>query len=370
MKKINIIYIVSTLSKSGVTVQLFNLISNLNLSIFQPSIICLSKENLNSIAESFSQHANVINLGLSRIGGVFKASSKIKKLIKNLDADIIHSHGLRGDYFLTKIFDDIPKISTIHNYPPFDYIPRYGKIIGGLMAKFHLKTIRRKANNIACSKTVAKYFNLKANIEIEYIQNGVDTEFFKPIKNENEKEYYRQKLGLPFYKTIYICVGQLVNIKNMKTLVSVFNSLPENDVLIIVGEGKEKNQLLELINNKSKIKLVGNSDFVREYLYASDYFVSASTAEGLPNSVLEAMACGLPVILSDIEAHREIFYAFYPYFFKPKNTNDLVKQINIITKEDYRMLSQKAREIIERNFSAKIMAENYEKKYKDLVYQK
>ena len=50
-------------------------------------------------------------------------------------------------------------------------------------------------------------------------------------------------------------------------------------------------------------KLIGH---VQEYLGASNYFISASLAEGLPNSVLEAMACGLPCILSNIPPHVEI----------------------------------------------------------------
>ena len=94
----------------------------------------------------------------------------------------------------------------------------------------------------------------------------------------------------------------------MKFLIEAFNRISNRDrgSLIILGDGPLRPILEEVAGDS--IFLVGDVHNVSDYLTASDYFVSTSLSEGLPNTVLEALACGLPVIISDIDSHREIFH--------------------------------------------------------------
>ncbi len=78
-------------------------------------------------------------------------------------------------------------------------------------------------------------------------------------------------------------------------------------MLYILGDGINRDNLMKKYCNASNVIFTGSVSNVEEYLAASDVYISTSKSEGLPNGVLEAMAVGLPVLLSDIPQHKEIF---------------------------------------------------------------
>ena len=118
----------------------------------------------------------------------------------------------------------------------------------------------------------------------------------------------RKKLGLPLDKKICVFTGGLVKCKNPATLIKGFldSRSSDNGILLIVGDGPLKKDCQALALNSCRVKFTGRVDNVEKYLQASDIFISTSFTEGLPNSVIEAMACGLGVCLSDIDVHREV----------------------------------------------------------------
>ena len=101
------------------------------------------------------------------------------------------------------------------------------------------------------------------------------------------------------------------------------------------------------------------------YLQLSDFFISSSQTEGLPNATMEAMACGLPCVLSDIEAHREIVECNRKSakLFEKKNGSMPGSKINEIIKDDYSEMSRAAISIIRDNLNAKTMSEKYQSLY-------
>ncbi|MGA9960634.1 MAG: glycosyltransferase family 4 protein, partial [Acidobacteriaceae bacterium] len=115
--------------------------------------------------------------------------------------------------------------------------------------------------------------------------------------------------------------------------------------------------------------LVGRVDNVQEYLCASDYFLSASIAEGLPNSVLEAMAVGLPCVLSDIPPHREI-HDLDPgssLLFKVRDSDDMAASLDAITKMDWEKMHDASVNITHNYLSAEIMSNQYQEIYSRLL---
>ena len=105
-------------------------------------------------------------------------------------------------------------------------------------------------------------------------------------------------------------------------------------------------------------------------MQAPDLFISASFAEGLPNSVLEAMACRLPVVLSDIYPHKELIPEglSYDVFFNPTDTNQLAKLINQFPLADQNKVSNKILDHCLANFSAESMSNKYQKLYKEVLH--
>ena len=292
-----ILYVVSTLERSGPTNQLFNLVSCLDMSRWSVSILTLSPEPENTRWDEFIRLGlSVSSLGLSRLEGMLLGKSKLRNFVGRLNPDLIHSQGIRADALIGGSGLPFPWVSTARNFAPEDYPGKFGSFKGGLMAKKHLAVHKRCPNLVACSKTINKKLSEEGVNSIP-IQNGVrfpDVEFAKP---DDMSE-------LP--RPVYVSVGSLIPRKNMQLLVHAFHSIApaERGCLVILGDGPEKQTLQDEAGDN--VLLMGNVDNVLNHLAFADVFVSGSLSEGLPNTVLEALSVGLPVVLSDIDSHKEI----------------------------------------------------------------
>ena len=137
------------------------------------------------------------------------------------------------------------------------------------------------------------------------ITNGVNIKRIKTLKPSIPKRQNEADFKI-------VSVGRLIKLKNHETLINAFKKIYNNGSrLVIIGEGRERDFLTD------RIKALGLAGYVEltgllekkklyEYLIDADLFISTSKIEGLPYSVLEAMACRCPVVLSDIAPHREI----------------------------------------------------------------
>lgn len=361
MKK-KIAYLVSTLDKTGPTNILYGITKNLDFNKLDIYIITLSPATKNSMDNVFKEiGCNIIELNLNRIKGIFKYKKEILKVLIENSIEVLHSHCFRADYYNSIIkLKNLKKISTLHNYPYEDYVMEYGKIIGILMSFFSVKILKKIDYPIACSKNLKEKW--KKYLQIDYIQNGIDILKYHPISSQ-KKEELRKKLNLPLNKKIFIVSGVLNKRKNPFLIIRAFKkSQLLNSFLVFIGDGELFKECVEKVSKEKNIKFIGRVDNVSEYLKASDYYISSSFSEGLPNSVLEAMATGLPCLLSNIPSHREITND-KNYLFNPDSYEELVEKIKLIEKDQYENLSKKVRKEIEKNFSDKLMAKKYLKYY-------
>jgi len=326
-------------------------------------VLTLSPEPKDDSMKSYftdALHVKVETLGLSRVHGLFFAKSHIKKFIKDNGIDIVHSQGIRADGLMSGI--DIPRVATLRNYPYYDYPMKFGNFKGTLMARSHLKAIKKMPkSNIACAKTIADEF-MQDSLNLNYIQNGVDTQKFFPLEDMQKKEL-RNKLDIDNDKKVFISVGSLIARKDMSTIIEGFKKYNDkNSLLLIAGDGVER-EMLQNISNES-VRFLGNISNVVEYLQISDCFVSASLAEGLPNTVLEAMACGLPTVLSNIPSHLELYEGEKGNFFKIKDIDGFSALLQEVSK-DLQLQKDISLRLVQQNFSAKAMSEKYQRVYEE-----
>jgi glycosyltransferase involved in cell wall biosynthesis len=128
-------------------------------------------------------------------------------------------------------------------------------------------------------------------------------------------------------------------------------------------------QKVERLGLQQKVQLTGMvaRDKVFEYFTRADLFVSASWGEGLPVAVMEAMACGCPVVLSNIPPHREIAEGvdFIP-LLKPNDVTGFaqeIKKFREMSVSERAVIGQKCRKLIEDRFSLPIMHAGYQEIY-------
>lgn len=365
-----ILYIVSTLRNSGPTNQLFGLIKNLDKSRFKPTLLTLSSEPENSKINDFlSLDIEIKSLALSRIEMIFKGKNKLKNTVENINPDFIHTSGFRPDINTSKYLKKYPHCCTIRNYAYDDYPVKFGKILGNLMAYKHIKSFKNINYPISCSYAIKNKYIKEHDINTLVVQNGIDAKKFNQV-TQSRKLKLRKKLNLINEGKIFITVGSLIDRKDPLTLVKSFNEMNNNAKLIILGDGPLFDQCNEIADDNVMLK--GHVDNVSDYLQASDIFVSTSKSEGLPNSVLEAMGTGLPVLLSDIEPHKEIIERndIIGDLFELSNQKDLSGLINKYINLDDNIVDCKgneARKTLDNYFSAKVMSNSYQKIYNDII---
>jgi len=142
------------------------------------------------------------------------------------------------------------------------------------------------------------------------ILNGVDIDRFKP--NGELRAQHRAQLGYMETDFVIGTVGRLVEIKNYPLLIRVFAALNKqysNIKLLFCGDGDQRANLEALVESyelSSNVQFTGRIDNVAQVMQAFDVFTLTSDMEGLPNTLLEAMASGIPSIVTDVGGSREV----------------------------------------------------------------
>lgn len=164
-------------------------------------------------------------------------------------------------------------------------------------------------SNLLCRQLVKKYYKKATLVLTNSRASALDLEENFNISNKiktiyNPIDLTRFKAERHISKVFtFICVGNFHSYKNQELIIDAFFNLGiKNASLIFIGDGKTRHNLDEKVKNQglgNSIKFLGKVNDVERHLVKADCFISASSREGFPNVILEALACGLPVISSD-----------------------------------------------------------------------
>ena len=123
-----------------------------------------------------------------------------------------------------------------------------------------------------------------------------------------EKRALRRAMELPEHSLVLIYAAEFSGRKNQKMLISAMPELP-NAVLLLPGRGALLDECRVLAQQQDvadRVRFPGFASNIEQYYRAADLCVSSSRSEGLPFNVMEAMACGLPAVLSDVKGHEDL----------------------------------------------------------------
>ena len=232
------------------------------------------------------------------------AKSAIGRILdEGYDFDIIDAHyfypdgvaaAMLGRYFNKPVV--ITALGTDINLLPQFRIPR--KMIGWAA---------RQAAGVITVSHALKAALVKLGIEdnrVITLHNGVDLELFAPIDRERQ----RKAFGLTQFTLL--SAGNLIELKGHDLVIKALRNLPDVS-LLVAGRGPERDKLESLaksLNVADRVKFLGSlpQDELRKYYGAADALVLASSREGCANVLLESMACGTPVIASNVGGNPEI----------------------------------------------------------------
>lgn len=240
----------------------------------------------------------------NRISQFYRAVFDWHKINSKLGtAAIVHIHKpKRGFLFapLRLIFRIGPFVYTVHNN--YENYSKKDKVF--LAASFwsadHITFVSRDAYKSFEDKTIRP--NKK---KTSVIQNGVDVERIdKETSGQDGVREDRDSFRM-------IAIGRYVPQKNYAFLLEIMKQLDSSYHLDIYGTGSKSAELIEQVSNlglKNKVSVYGNVPRAELYkaLVKRDAFVSTSQWEGLPVAMMEAMGCGLPVVATAIDSHKEV----------------------------------------------------------------
>jgi len=217
------------------------------------------------------------------------------------------------------------------------------------------------------------------------IPNCVDTNLFRPVTN-GEKMTLRDQLGLPGEMKLILFVGHFSWEKGTDLLLNawkrhVASTFPDTGI-VFVGSTKPDHYEVdaELVKDvqqlaqpyiNERIFFIEKTHKIEKYYQTADIFVLPSLREGLPNALLEAMACGLPVIFSRLRGITDwvVEEGVNGLLVEPGIRDDLGKAIKRILSDAVlaESLGLQARETILDNFSINKVAESYLQLYSEFV---
>jgi glycosyltransferase involved in cell wall biosynthesis len=242
----------------------------------------------------------------SKVLYILQTALQLRKLKRKVRLDLLHAHyaGING------------LIGAMSGFHPFVVTVWGSDVLLSGKSKFKGPIVRyvlRKADLITCDADHMKHALVSLGVEAEKIRLiyfGVDLEKFHPKPKD---EHLRQRLGVGESPTI-ISLRGLEPVYDIETLLRavprVVREIPEA-MFVIAGEGSLDAKLKTLAQSlkiSGNIRFVGqvSNDEIPTYLCSSDIYVSTSLSDaGLSASTAEAMACGLPVVVTDFGDNRK-----------------------------------------------------------------
>jgi glycosyltransferase involved in cell wall biosynthesis len=210
------------------------------------------------------------------------------------------------------------------------------KYLHRLLASIRRAILKNSIGVVANSDGLRKLSEAADPISVHVVPNGVDTEFFCPSVTQSPAERSGRRLRVLF-------VGRFQDQKNLGFLLEQLTLLsPGTFELHLVGDGPQRNKLQDLADRLSVGGCIRWHGWVPRAVLptiyrSADCFVNSSLYEGMPIAILEAMACGLPVIASNVIGNADlVLNGETGFLFDLRDSNGFVAAVNQLQDVDLR----------------------------------
>lgn len=260
-----------------------------------------------------------------------KAYKQLKKIIKENNYDIIHCHTPVAGV-LTRLAARNSKNTTViytaHGFHFLKGAPLLNWLIYYPVERFCAKFTDKLITINKEDYERAKKFSLRNNGNVYYVPGiGIDIEKIKNTKVDIQQK--KKELGIPEKIPVLLSVGELNKNKNHIVVLNALSKLKDKRfIYLICGRGVLKEYLEEKIKEfglENKVMLLGYRNDITEILKIADLFIFPSKREGLPVSLIEAMAADLPAIASNVRGNRDLISK--ENLFEPDDADSLVSLI-------------------------------------------
>jgi glycosyltransferase involved in cell wall biosynthesis len=362
----NILQIISSSGMYGAESVLLNLSRALNREGTHKSVVGVFANSSNPNFQLYERAAlEGIDSYLIPCTGQFDRGviSRIRELVEQTGADIVHSHGFKADVYAYRALANCncSLVATCHNW-----IDENARVyLYGVIDRYVLRSFDRV---VAVSDAIKRRL-LKAGVadeRIAVVGNGIDLQRFRflPARRDTTKSP----------STVVGFVGRLSREKGVDIFLRaasyVVVQYPEVE-FTVVGEGPDRDEIERLIDElkiKSRVFLMGRQDDMPSVYRSFDVMVSSSRKEAFPVAILEGMAAGLPVVATAVgEVPRFILNGETGLLLPTNDPRAVAEAIMklLVDCESRSRIGCAARRLVEREYSAEKMAGEYVRLYEE-----
>ncbi len=307
-------HVVHSLRVGGLENGLVNLINRMPAERYRHVVVCLS--TYDHFAERIARDDVEVLALHKREGKDPMLYWRLLRLLRRLRPDIVHTRNLGA------VEAQLPAWlagarARIHG--------EHGRDIGDLAGtNRRYRLIRRLMRPfvhryVPLSRELADYLHDAVGVpraRMTRIVNGVDVEHFRPDEDGRARAALLSERGWPEDSVVVGWVGRMEPVKNPLGLVEALARLrviapgaSDRVRLVLIGDGSQRAAVEAAVKERAlgdRVWLPGSRDDVPELLRALDLFALPSLAEGISNTILEAMASGLPVVATDVGGNAEL----------------------------------------------------------------
>jgi len=373
MPPIKILHLISTLDVGGAEQNLLRLISSLDKNTYDTTVVSMTdigpigKEIMN---RGFSVHALNMKKGIPDPRGI----SRFKKIVSHVQPHIMQCWMYHANLFGVVFSRGRHLVWNIRcsdmDLSQYGFVYKYTVKAGGTFSKI--------PDVIVANSVAGKEFHEGLGYEPgkwEVIPNGFDTDLFKP--DETLRKGIRHELGIPDDAPVIGLIARFDPMKDHTTFFHAAHLLLETHPSVrfvlagqdITQDNPEVHNLIGDFRNSPQFHLLGQRHDIPDVLTALDIATSSSLSEGLPNTIGEAMAAGIPCVVTDVGDSR-VLVGDTGHVVPKKSPELLVRawQKLIDAGPDHiRLLGGRARKRIEQHYSLDSTVKHYEKLYNDLI---
>jgi sugar transferase (PEP-CTERM/EpsH1 system associated) len=370
--RIKILHVVYSFNTGGMENGLVNLINNLPQDRYE-HVICVLTEGSDSFSRISGSNARLVQLNKPDRHD-YSIAFKIGALVRKYRVDVVHTRNWASllDGVVGSLSGGCNRIVHSEHGKELDDL-RAGSILRTMLKRICYFKVRKL---ITVSNALAQeiLFNRECSgSKLQTIINGVDCKRFY-ARSAEEVAHYRNLYGLPENSFLVGSIGRMTKVKDLEYQIDLC-TMARNKAyhFVLVGDGPERARLENIVKSRglsNRCSFLGEINNVENILSCFDAFINTSRYEGISNTILEAMASGIPVVANRVGGNCEIVKdGVTGYLIGQNRKEEFLDKLDLLRSDTalHNELSLYARDTARNEYSLETMVQKYAQMYSSVA---